>query len=98
MIEIEYKLTEDETKMVKRWAPILEKCGNLATPKEKLYLANTLDAFRQSYNAANLKDRILEDGGTIYISNPTGTKRLAISYDDKGDFSITSQHKDWVNN
>jgi hypothetical protein len=23
---------------------------------------------------------------------------IAISYDDKGDFSITSQHRDWVNN
>ena len=90
------EMTEDEKRIVKKWQPILEKCGNLTTKEQTIFLANTLEALRQKSIDSSGNDMILALGDTLNVSNPTGTNRLVISYDPGGEFKVTHQHKDWV--
>ena len=91
------QLTEEEDKIIKKWAPVFQKCGNLSTNEDKVFLANTMEALRQKAVDTNAHDRILAPGDTINVVTPTGTNRLVIYYDDNGDFKVVRQHKDWVN-
>ena len=89
-------MTEDEKKIVKKWGPILEKCGNLATNEQITFLANTLEALRQKSIDSNSNNTTLVLGDTLNVVDPTNTNRLVISYGDSGDFKVVRQHKDWV--
>ena len=90
------EMIEDEKKIVKKCGPIFEKCGNLTTNEQVTFLANTLEALRQKTVDSDSNDKTLALGDTLNVSNPTGTNRLVISYDPGGEFKITRQHKDWV--
>lgn len=97
MNEVTKELSEDEKKLVKKWLPLLEKCGDLTTNEQKLLFASTLEALRNKATAAGGSDIVLEDNGNLNVMNVTGTKRLVIGYDEKGEFEIVHQRKDWVN-
>ena len=90
------EMTEDEKKIVKKWQPILEKCGNLSTNEQVTFLANTLEALRQK--AVDSNDKILALGDTLNVVDPSETNRLVVTYDGKGNFNVVPQHKAWVNN
>ena len=90
------EMTEDEKRVVKKWKIILDKCGNLTTNEQVIFLANTLEALRQKSIDSSGNDRTLALGDTLNVADPTNTNRLVISYDPGGAFVITRQHKDWV--
>lgn len=90
------EMTEDEKKIVKKWQPIFEKCGNLTTNEQVTFLANTLEALRQKAIDSSGNDMTLAIVDTLNVSNPTGTNRLVISYDPSGEFKVTHQHKGWI--
>lgn len=90
------EMTEDEKRVVKKWQPILEKCGNLTTKEQTVFLANTLEALRQKTIDSDSNDRTLALGDTLNVADPTNTNRLVISYDPGGVFVITRQHKGWI--
>ncbi len=90
------EMTEDEKRIVKKWQPILEKCGNLATNEQMTFLANTLEALRQKAIDSSGNDMTLALGDTLNVANPTNTNRLVISYDPAGELKVTCQHKGWI--
>ena len=90
------EMTEDEKRIVKKWQPILEKCGNLTTNEQNTFLANTLEALRQKSIDSSGNDRTLALGDTLNVADPTNTNRLVISYDQNGEFKVTRQHKGWI--
>ena len=92
------EMTESEKKIVKKWQPIFEKCGNLTTDEQKTFLANTLEALHQKAANSGANDRTLALGDTLNVVDPSETHRLVISYDGDGNFNVIPQHKDWVNN
>lgn len=90
------EMTEDEKRVVKKWQPILEKCGNLTTKEQTIFLANTLEALRQKSIDSSGNDRTLALGDTLNVVDITGTNRFVLEYDDNGVLCANHQHKDWV--
>lgn len=97
MNEVTKELSEDEKKLVKKWQILIDKCGNLSTDEQKLMFASTLEALRNKAAASGGSDIVLEDNGNLNVMNVAGTKRLVLGYDEKGEFEIVHQRKDWVN-
>lgn len=90
------EMTEDEKRIVKKWQPILEKCGNLSTNEQVTFLANTLEALRQKSIDSDSNDKILALGDTLNVVDTTNTSRLVISFNPGGEFVVVSQHKGWI--
>ena len=90
------EMTEDEKRIVKKWQPILEKCGNLTTKEQTIFLANTLEALRQKSIDSSGNDRTLVVGETLNVVDITGTNRFVLEYDDDQVLCANHQHKDWV--
>ena len=91
-----YEDLQDETKKIlKKWQPLIEKLGHLENLDEKLLLASTLEKLRNETGSGSYT---LHQNEIVNIVDPTETNRLVVSYDGKGNFHVTPQHKDWVNN
>ena len=97
MNEVTKELSDDEQKLVEKWQPLFDKCGNLSTDEQKFLLASTLEALRNKASGAKGGDVVLEDNGTLNVLNVAGTKRLVVEYDDDGELCVQRQRKDWVN-
>ena len=90
-------LQDDVKKTLTKWQPLIEKCGHLETLDEKLLLANTLEKLRETAYGSGDGSRVLHKNETLNVVNPSETNRLVISYDEKDDFKVVRQRKDWVN-
>ena len=90
------QLTEKEDRIIKKWAPVLQKCGNLSTNEEKVFLASTLEKLRNETAASG--SYTLHQNETVNIVDPSETNRLVVTWDEKGGFNVVPQHKAWVNN
>lgn len=97
MNEVTKELSTDEKNLVKKWQILIDKCGDLSSSEQKLMFASTLEALRNKAAASGGSDIVLEDNGNLNVMNVAGTKRLVIGYDEKGEFEIVHQRKDWVN-
>jgi len=91
-----FELKEDASKLIKKWQPILDKCGHLENLDEKLLLVNTLENLRNKAMGGS-GDYILAPDQELNVVNQTGTKRLVVSYDDNGELGVCHQRLDWVN-
>lgn len=92
-------ITGEEENLLKKWEPVLSKCGNLSTDQEKLFLINTLETFRKKAAESvegQSRDLVLGPGKRVNVSNPDKTVRIVVQYDNSGMFSVTRQRKDWV--
>lgn len=89
------ELKEDASKLIKKWQPLLDKCGHLEDLDEKLLLVNTLENLRNKAMCGS-GDYILPDGETLNVVNQTGTKRMVVTLLPDGDFHFIRQHKDWI--
>jgi hypothetical protein len=89
----------EEENLIKRWEPVLSKCGNLTTDQEKVFLINTLETFRKKAVDAvegQSRDLVLGPGKRVNVFNPEKTTRIVVQYDESGMFAVTRQRKDWV--
>ena len=90
------ELQGEMKKTLKKWQPILERCGHLEELEEKLFLANTLESLKNKAQGVQGIDYVLPNDGTLNVIDQTGTNRLVIEYDDDGVLCANRQHKAWV--
>ena len=91
-----FNMTDKESNIVKRWAPVIAKFGKLESEGEKLELANLLESFREKATANVETGVCLGDGEYVYVNNSDMTRRFRVTYSEKDGFTTLLQHKDWV--